>query len=147
LFDKIGCAVCHVRTLTTAAAGTKINGGAYTIPAALGSKSFHPFGDFLLHDVGTGDGMVIPVVEHYARAARQMPKECSPETFQKTRNRVRTAPLWGVRLRPRLMHDAASLTFLDAVLRHRREAEQASQRFRHSNRSDQASIIEFLSSL
>src|ERR1700729_1082333 len=26
LFDKIGCAVCHVRTLTTAAAGTKING-------------------------------------------------------------------------------------------------------------------------
>src|SRR2546425_461546 len=51
LFDKIGCAFCHVRTLTTAAAGTKINGGAYTIPTALGSKSFHPFGDFLLHDV------------------------------------------------------------------------------------------------
>src|SRR6266481_625777 len=37
LFDKIGCAVCHVRTLFTAAAGTKINGGAYTIPTAIGS--------------------------------------------------------------------------------------------------------------
>src|SRR2546426_10667439 len=147
LFDKIGCAFCHVRTLTTAAAGTKINGGAYTIPTALGSKSFHPFGDFLLHDVGTGDGVVIPVVEHYARAARRMPRECSPETFQKTRNRVRTAPLWGVRFRPRLMHDAASLTFVDAILRHRREAEQASQRFRHLNRNDQASIVAFLSSL
>jgi CxxC motif-containing protein (DUF1111 family) len=147
LFDKIGCAVCHVRTLTTAAAGTKINGGAYTIPAALGGKTFHPFGDFLMHDVGTGDGVVIPVVEHYARAARQMPRECSPESFQRTRNRVRTAPLWGVRLRPRLMHDAASLTFVDAILRHRQEAEQASQRFRHLKRNDQEAIIEFLSSL
>jgi CxxC motif-containing protein (DUF1111 family) len=147
LFDKIGCAVCHVRTLTTAAAGTKINGGAYTIPAALGGKSFHPFGDFLMHDVGTGDGIVIPLVEHYARAARQMPRECSPENFQKTRNRVRTPPLWGVRLRPRLMHDAASLTFLDAIVRHSREAEQAKQRFRRLNRNDQESIIEFLSSL
>src|ERR1035441_3375145 len=51
LFDKIGCAVCHVRTLATAPSGTKINGGAFTVPAALGSKTFHPFGDFLLHDV------------------------------------------------------------------------------------------------
>src|ERR1700675_2142464 len=58
LFDKIGCAVCHVRTLTTGAAGTKIHGGAFTIPVALGGKTFHPFGDFLLHDVGTGDGIV-----------------------------------------------------------------------------------------
>jgi len=147
LFDKIGCAVCHVRTLTTAAAGTKINGGAYTIPAALGSKPFHPFGDFLLHDVGTGDGIVIPVVEHYSRMALRMPAECSPESFQKTRHRVRTAPLWGVRLRPRLMHDGASFTFLDAILRHRKEAEPASQRFRHLSRSDQTAMVEFLSSL
>src|SRR5207302_4539387 len=114
LFDKIGCEVCHVRSLTTAPAGTKINGGAFTVPPALGGKVFHPFGDFLLHDVGTGDGIVIPVIEHYGRAARQMPRECSPENFQRTRNRLRTAPLWGVRLRPRLMHDGASPTFLDA---------------------------------
>src|SRR4029077_15287696 len=37
LFDKIGCATCHVATLTTAPAGTKINGGTFTIPPALGS--------------------------------------------------------------------------------------------------------------
>ena len=129
LFDKVGCAVCHVQTLVTAAAGTKINGGAFTIPAALGSKTFHPFGDFLLHDVGTGDGIVIPTVEHYGRAARQMPKECSPENFQKTRNRVRTAPLWGVRLRTRLMHDGASVTLRDAILRHAGEADQATRAF------------------
>jgi CxxC motif-containing protein (DUF1111 family) len=147
LFDKIGCAVCHVRTLNTAPAGTKINGGAFTIPAALGSKSFHPYGDFLLHDVGTGDGIVIPTVEHYGRAARQMPQECSPENFQKTRTRVRTAPLWGVRLRTRLMHDGTSVTFRDAILRHAGEAEQATRGFRKLAAKDQEAILEFLRSL
>jgi CxxC motif-containing protein (DUF1111 family) len=147
LFDEIGCAVCHVRTLTTGVAGTKIHGGAFTIPAALGGKTFHPFGDFLLHDVGTGDGIVIPVVEHYGRASHQMPKACSPENFQKTRNRVRTAPLWGARLRTRLMHDGTSLTFVDAILRHRGEADQAAGVFRRLGRTDQESILEFLRSL
>jgi CxxC motif-containing protein (DUF1111 family) len=147
LFDKIGCAVCHVRTLTTAPAGTMINGGAFSVPSALGSKTFHPFGDFLLHDVGTGDGIVIPVLEHYGRASRQMPRECSPENFQKTRNRVRTAPLWGVRFRPRLMHDGASTTLRDAVLRHAGEASQMVRGFRRLSRDDQESVIEFLRSL
>src|SRR6266481_9121839 len=55
LFDKIGCGTCHTETLTTAPAGTKINGGTFTIPAALGSTTFHPYGDFLMHDIGTGD--------------------------------------------------------------------------------------------
>lgn len=147
LFDKAGCAECHVRSLTTAAAGTKINGGAFTVPPALGSKTFHPFGDFLLHDVGTGDGIAIPVVEHYARMAHRMPKECPPESFQKTRNRVRTAPLWGLRLRPRMMHDGASFTLRDAILRHRGEAEKSAERFRHMRWSDQEALEEFLRAL
>ena len=147
LFDKVGCAVCHVRALVTAAAGTKINGGAFTIPTAIGSKIFHPFGDFLMHDVGTGDGIVIPTVEHYGRATRQMPAVCTPENFEKTRNRVRTAPLWSVRLRPRLMHDGASLTLSDAILRHRGEADQASRGFRKLAPKDQEAILEFLRSL
>ena len=147
LFDRVGCAVCHVQTLFTAAAGTKINGGVYAIPAELGSKAFHPFGDFLLHDVGTGDGIVIPTVEHYGRATRQMPRECSPENFQSTRNRVRTAPLWGVRLRTRLMHDGASVTLRDAILRHAGEADQATRAFRKLAAKDQDALLEFLRSL
>jgi CxxC motif-containing protein (DUF1111 family) len=83
LFDKIGCAVCHARSMTTAPAGTRINSGTYTVPAAIGGKASHPFSDFLLHDVGTGDGIVVPTIEHYGRSARQMPRECSPENFQK----------------------------------------------------------------
>src|SRR5262249_6572101 len=58
LFDRIGCAICHVRNITTAPAGTSINGGALTVPPALGDKIIHPFSDFLLHNVGTGDGIV-----------------------------------------------------------------------------------------
>ncbi len=72
LFDKTGCAECHVRTLTTASAGTKINGGTHTVPEALGNKTFYPYSDFLLHDVGTGDGMVVPMVEHYGRKMYQI---------------------------------------------------------------------------
>jgi CxxC motif-containing protein (DUF1111 family) len=147
LFDKAGCAACHVGSLTTAVAGTKINGGTFTIPPALGGKTFHPYGDFLLHDVGTGDGIVIPIVEHYGRMARQMPRQCTPENFQKTQKRVRTAPLWGVRLRTRLMHDGASLTLRDAILRHRGEAEKAEEGFRHMGRSDQEALLLFLRSL
>jgi CxxC motif-containing protein (DUF1111 family) len=147
LFDRIGCEVCHVRSMVTAAAGTKINGGAFTIPPALGSKAFHPFGDFLLHDVGTGDGIVIPIVEHYGRASRRMPTECSPENFRKTQNRVRTAPLWGVRFRSRLMHDGTSVTLRDAILRHAGEADQATRAFRKLAPKQQDAILEFLRSL
>jgi CxxC motif-containing protein (DUF1111 family) len=147
VFDKIGCAVCHVSTLTTASAGTKIDGGAFTVPPPLGDKAFHPFGDFLLHDVGTGDGIVIPTIEHYGRATRSMPAQCSPENFQKTRNRVRTAPLWGVRLRTRLMHDGATVTLRDAILRHAGEAEHVTHQFRKLPANDADAVLEFLRSL
>ena len=46
LFNAVGCAVCHTRTFQTAAPGTLINGGAFTVPAALGNKIIHPFSDF-----------------------------------------------------------------------------------------------------
>src|SRR5262249_521320 len=58
LFNSIGCNICHVTSFTTSPAGTVINGGTFTVPAALGSKIIHPYSDFLLHNVGTGDGIV-----------------------------------------------------------------------------------------
>jgi CxxC motif-containing protein (DUF1111 family) len=148
LFDRIGCAACHVRSLTTAPSGTKINGGTFTVPDALGQKTFHPFGDFLLHNVGTGDGIVMAWQEHYSRSMyRYSWKSLSKDEFQKTRNKVRTAPLWGVRLRPRLMHDGASFTFRDAILRHRGEASQVNLRFNTLSRGEQEALFEFLRSL
>jgi CxxC motif-containing protein (DUF1111 family) len=148
LFDKIGCAACHVETLTTAAAGTKINGGTFTIPAALGSITFHPYGDFLMHDVGTGDGILQATREHYGhRVFQMMSGYLSKQDFESSRNKIRTAPLWGVRLRPRLMHDGASLTLRDAIQRHHGEAGHVSQQFDKLKRDDQEAIIEFLKSL
>jgi CxxC motif-containing protein (DUF1111 family) len=142
LFDSVGCAVCHVRTLETAPAGTAINGGTFTVPDALGAKQFHPFSDFLLHDVGTGDGIVIPVVEHFGRAYLEM-----QTTFNITANRMRTAPLWGVRTRSRLMHDGTSLTFEDAIVRHRGEAAKAAKKFHRLKDVEKQQLIGFLKSL
>jgi len=148
LFDKIGCATCHVRSLTTAAAGTKINGGMFTIPDALAQKTFYPFGDFLLHNVGTGDGIVMAMQEHYGRNMYQIQwKNLSLESFASTQNKMRTAPLWGVRLRPQLMHDGQSVTLRDAILRHRGEATKVTRRFKRLKVNDQKALIEFLKSL
>jgi CxxC motif-containing protein (DUF1111 family) len=148
LFAKIRCAACHVETLTTAPSGTKINGGTYTIPVALGSITFHPYGDFLMHDVGTGDGILQATREHYGNKVFQMMSGyLSKQDFESSRNKIRTAPLWGVRLRPRLMHDGESLTLREAILRHRGEATQVSQRFEKLKKEDQEAIIEFLKSL
>ena len=103
LFQRIGCNVCHVQTVTTAPPGTPINGGTFAVPAALGNKIIHPYGDFLLHDIKTGDGIV----------------QAGP---QDTANKLRTAPLWGLRMRPRFMHDLKSLTLESAIERHKGEA-------------------------
>ena len=148
LFDKIGCATCHVEALTTAPAGTKINGGTFTIPPALGSLTLHPYGDFLMHDVGTGDGILQATREHYGHQVFQrMSGYLSKQDFESSRNKMRTAPLWGVRLRPRLMHDGASLTLLEAIVRHRGEANHVTQQFEKLKKTDQEAIIEFLKSL
>jgi CxxC motif-containing protein (DUF1111 family) len=128
LFHQIGCAVCHVSSITTAPTGTVINGGAFTVPAALGSKVIHPFGDFLLHDVGTGDGIV---------------QNGGPATA----NKMRTSPLWGLRTKSRLMHDLLSFTRNDAILRHAGEATQVTNRYRALSTGQKNQLITFLNSL
>jgi CxxC motif-containing protein (DUF1111 family) len=148
LFEKIGCATCHTETMTTAPAGTKINGGTFTIPAPLGSITFHPYGDFLMHDVGTGDGILQAIPEHYGKKVfRLMSDYMAKQDFESSRNKIRTAPLWGVRLRPRLMHDGASVTFRDAILRHAGEAKHVTTEFEKLKSEDQEAIVEFLKSL
>jgi len=128
LFQRIGCNVCHVQTITTAPPGTVIDGGTFVIPAALGNKIIHPFSDFLLHDIKTGDGIV----------------QAGP---QDTANKLRTAPLWGLRMRPRLMHDHQSLTLENAIERHKGEAEDVADRFFDLTETQQQQLITFLNSL
>lgn len=165
LFEKIGCGICHVPTLETAKAGTPINGGKFTVPDALGNKQFHPFSDFLLHNVGTGDGIAIAVVEHY-RMSRQVaetiaspsysPKavdqqvNCENFSFkaiQDAANKLRTPPLWGVRTHARLMHDGESLTMTNAILRHQAEASEVTRKFKRLTPKDKSDLLSFLNSL
>jgi len=128
LFEQVGCHICHVRSITTAPPGTAINGGAFTVPAALGNKRIRPFGDFLLHDVGTGDGIV-------------------QNGGQATKNDLRTAPLWGVRTRDRLMHDGESLTRNEAILRHAGEATGVINNYRALSDNQKSQLVTFLNSL
>jgi CxxC motif-containing protein (DUF1111 family) len=130
-FNQIGCGVCHVASITTATAGTSINGGAFIVPDALGSKVVSAYSDFLLHDIGTGDGIPIAPLPEYAETA----------------NKMRTAPLWGLRTRNRLMHDGLSFTYYDAITRHAGQAADVVTAFDGLSDTDKANIYAFLGSL
>lgn len=125
---QYSCSVCHVPSITTGNACQPINGGAFHIPAALARKTIHPFGDFLLHDIGTGDLIV---------------QNGGPIT----RTRVRTAPLWGVRTRTNLMHDGETFTFNEAILRHAGEASQVRARYQLLTATQKRQLITYLESL
>ena len=122
------CNICHVPAILTAEVSTPVNGGQFAVPNALGFKIIRPFGDFLLHDVGTGDGIV-------------------QNGGQTTRTKVRTPPLWGVRTRTRLMHDGESLTLREAILRHQGEAAAVTAAFQTLTEQQKRQLIMFLESL
>jgi CxxC motif-containing protein (DUF1111 family) len=101
LFINIGCAKCHTPSLTT---------GASSI-AALANKTFFPYSDLLLHDMGNelNDGYT---------EGTALPQEW------------RTPPLWGLGLSHNsqggsyfLMHDGRAKSIEQAVLLHGGEAQ------------------------
>jgi len=183
LFTKIGCAICHVETIVTGKSPAA-PGGPGLHPDALENRTIHPYSDFLLHNVGTGDGIVVALIEHFgherierrmrelegsrAGEAQPQPKrkpedECSesyqtavlegekhPDLLRDTlcaRNKIRTAPLWGLRVRSRLMHDGASVELVDAIRRHQGEAEEVTERFSKLKPTEKKAVLAFLQSL
>jgi CxxC motif-containing protein (DUF1111 family) len=180
LFTKIGCATCHVETIVTGKSPAS-TGGPGLHPDAIENRTIHPYSDFLLHDVDTGDGIAVALVEHFGRerllkrfqqeneagetkgGATNPEDECS-ESFQTAvaegekhpkllrdtlcaRNKIRTAPLWGLRLRSRLMHDGNSFQLSDAIRRHKHDAEETSEQFFKLKPADQKAVLAFLQSL
>jgi CxxC motif-containing protein (DUF1111 family) len=128
LFNQVGCNVCHTRDFVTASPGTLINGGALRVANALGNKIIHPFSDFMLHDVGTGDGIV-------------------QNGGASTRNQIRTPALWGLRARGRFMHDALTFSLTDAINRHGNQGATARNAFNALSTTNKNRLLAFLLSL
>ena len=100
--------------------------GSHTIPA-LDEQTFYPYSDFLLHDMGSlGDGI--------AQGAAG-PGE------------MRTAPLWGIGVRQRYLHDGRALDLYDAITAHDGEAANSRERFVALSATRQAELMEFLAGL
>lgn len=128
IFTDIGCGICHTPTITTAPVDTMINAGTFKVPPALGGMTIHPYSDFLLHDIGTGDGIV-------------------QNGGLSTRNKMRTTPLWGLRTHSRLLHDGSALTNLQAIDRHTGESTMVTKQFNALTSVEKGQLLKFLDSL
>lgn len=125
LFIQTGCESCHKQTLKT----------GFSTVAALSNKTFHPYTDLLLHDMGPGldDGYT----------------EGNAKTFE-----WRTPPLWGLGLSPNsqggqyfLLHDGRAKSIEEAIQFHGGEAQQSKERFQQLSVQDKNNLIKFLKSL
>lgn len=133
VFESIGCDTCHLPELQTARTGTMLLGGTFRVPRTLGRKRFHPYADFLLHDIGTGPSVLR---EGLPEEARQM---------------VRTAALWGIGTRiangEPLLHDGSAGSIEDAIMRHENTAAREAEEFDSLDGEDRSRLLLFLESL
>jgi CxxC motif-containing protein (DUF1111 family) len=116
LFQAVGCASCHIPSLKTGASPVK----------ALSFKRFFPYADFLLHDIGTGDG----IVQGEAKAEE-----------------IRTPPLWGVRFRAPFLHDGRASSLSEAVEMHAGEASRSRDLYEKLSAPEKKAVLAFLGSL
>jgi CxxC motif-containing protein (DUF1111 family) len=117
IFQNIGCTACHVPTLTS--------GPSFI--AALDHKTYHPYSDFLLHDMGIlGDDL---------------------EMGSSTGSEMRTAPLWGLRFIPRYLHDGRATTLDQAIATHEGQGAASRDRFAALSADAKTKLLAFLRSL
>ena len=125
LFTSIGCNKCHRPEWTTGS----------TAIAALSNKTFYPYTDLLLHDMGPelDDGYT----EGYAKTAEW-----------------KTPPLWGLGLSKNsqggqyfLLHDGRAQSIQEAILLHGGEGLQSKEMFRSLSEDEKKKLIFFLESL
>jgi CxxC motif-containing protein (DUF1111 family) len=116
VFGGIGCAACHTPSLQTGPSGNPL----------FHNRQVALFSDLLLHDIGTGDGIVQGVA--------------APEE-------IRTPALWGLRFRRPFLHDGSAATLEETIGRHGNEAELARRGYERASDSDRAALLAFLRSL
>ncbi len=125
IFITINCAKCHIPQLQT---------GDFPI-AALANKTFFPYSDFLLHDMG-------PALDDGYTEGSALTSEW------------RTPPLWGLGLSKNsqgghyfLLHDGRAKSIEEAILLHGGEAQSSKTAFQQLSPTDKGKIIKFLESL
>ncbi|HEY2735306.1 MAG TPA: di-heme oxidoredictase family protein, partial [Polyangiales bacterium] len=122
LFDKVRCADCHIRQ-----AFVTPDNPANGVP---GDRRFRPFSDFLLHDMGSlGD-----------QIGSQGDKQASTRM-------MRTAPLWGIRFRPQLLHDARASDVPSAIAAHDGQGAISAKAFSQLGSADKQTLVQFVLSL
>jgi CxxC motif-containing protein (DUF1111 family) len=123
---SLQCSGCH-----RSDADIFVSTSAGGVPAGI---AFAPFSDFLLHDMGTlGDGI-----------------GNTGDAVAVTR-RMRTAPLWGLRSRNKLLHDGRTTDRATAILAHNgganSQATPAAQAFQALTTAQKADLLAFLDTL
>lgn len=125
LFKTIGCEKCHRETLKT----------GYSNISVLSEKTFHPYTDLLLHDMGQG------LNDGYTEGTA-LPSEW------------KTQPLWGLGLAANaqggqmfLLHDGRAHSINEAILFHGGESQTSRDNYNKLSESDKSAIIAFLESL
>ena len=125
IFVQIGCAKCHRQSLATGVSEIE----------ALNQKTFHPYTDLLLHDMG-------PDLDDGYSEGSALTSEW------------RTAPLWGLGLQEQsqgsqlfLLHDGRASSFEQAIEYHGGEAATVRANFSTLSPEDKNKLISFLKSL
>jgi len=134
LFNQMGCNGCHLPSLTTASDPASFipptTGGkpiTSSLNSVLANKTFHPYSDFLLHSMGSlGDGITS------GAAGPTM---------------IRTAPLWGVRAKSRLLHDGRADDIPTAISLHDGQGLPAAEQFEALSTSQQQDVVNYLDTL
>lgn len=125
IFKQISCTSCHKSELKT----------SYSPINSLSNKTFAPYTDLLLHDMGAGldDGYT----------------EGSAKTSE-----WRTPPLWGIGLSENsqggnlfLMHDGRAQTIEQAIVMHGGEGQKSKNAFEKLSKEDKQALLKFIKSL
>lgn len=125
VFTMIGCAKCHTPQLQT----------GFSSIAPLSNKTFFPYTDMLLHDMGPG------LNDGYTEGTA-LPQEW------------KTPALWGLGLSKNsqggqyfLLHDGRANSIEQAILLHGGEAQPSRNNFQQLTSTDKQKLIRFLESL
>lgn len=136
LFEKSGCAICHVRDLGPAT-------GLYS--------------DLLLHDMGPGLSDPLPAMPELDERSVFSPgggyfgPSLSLEFVKNVSTNIhqewRTPPLWGVVSSAPYLHDGRAGTLEQAIQWHGGEGQRAAEAFRALKPDERNDLVQFLSSL